>query len=96
MQLYSAYDASISIGGAKKGAFFDIEMKIPDLIHCVYKNESNQIVIPRMDERVYDYHDYYKLQSGDDFTCRMIRKYQEVYSHMLKNQVGEEDAIDDS
>lgn len=61
MQLYSAYDASISIGGAKKGAFFDIEMKIPDLIHCVYKNESNQIVIPRMDERVYDYHDYYKL-----------------------------------
>lgn len=40
--------------------FFDIEMKIPDLIHCVYKNESNQIVIPRMDERVYDYHDYYR------------------------------------
>lgn len=60
MQLYSAYDASISIGGGEKGTFFDIEMKIPDLIHCVYKNESNQIVIPRMDDRVYDYHDYYR------------------------------------
>lgn len=60
MQLYSAYDASISIGGGEKGIIFDIEMKIPDLIHCVYKNESNQIVIPRMDDRVYDYHDYYR------------------------------------
>lgn len=30
------------------------------MIHFVYKNEMNQIVIPRMDDRIYDYRDYQK------------------------------------
>ena len=29
-------------------------------------------------------------------SCRMIRKYQEVYSHMLKNQVEVGNSIDGS
>ena len=50
-----------------------VETNIPDLIHFVYKNESSQIIIPRMDERIYDFHDYHKWKWVDSWTVEWSR-----------------------
>ena len=60
IDLYSAYNSSISIQGLGWFAVLASDIGIPDLVHFVYKNEMNQIVIPRMDDRIYDYRDYQK------------------------------------
>lgn len=41
-------------------------MAVPDLIHFIYKNEMNEVVIPALDSRVFDYGDYQKWGRGGE------------------------------
>ena len=36
------------------------ETGVDDLIHFVFKSESSQVILPKMDDRIYDYQDYHQ------------------------------------
>ncbi|KAK8810338.1 hypothetical protein WA538_002912 [Blastocystis sp. DL] len=69
IDLYSLYNAAVTV----------TETGVDDLIHFVFKSESSQVILPRMDDRIYDYQDYHQ----------MIVKYQLVYSYMTENNLTE-------
>ena len=43
----------------KRGRVME-ETGVEDLIHFVFKSESSQVILPRMDDRIYDYQDYHR------------------------------------
>lgn len=60
IELYAAYNTSMSVHGKNDWYELPIESGVPDLIHFMFKNDSSQIMMPKLDERIYDYRDYYK------------------------------------
>lgn len=62
IELYAAYNTSMSVHGMNEVDEWFIESGVPDLIHFMFKNDSSQIMMPKLDERIYDYHDYYKYE----------------------------------
>ncbi|KNB43762.1 vacuolar fusion protein MON1-like protein [Blastocystis sp. subtype 4] len=68
IELYSLYNESFSV----------VDTGVENLIHFAYKNDNSQIILPRLDERIYDYRDYHKL----------LIKYQMIFSYMSENNVG--------
>ncbi|KAK8791248.1 hypothetical protein WA171_002196, partial [Blastocystis sp. BT1] len=69
IELYSLYNESFSV----------VDTGVENLIHFAYKNDNSQIILPRLDERIYDYRDYHKL----------LIKYQMIFSYMSENNTTE-------